>query len=971
MHQVLFDGVETDWHNALPLGNGRMGAMVFFKDNALHIALNHYDCYYHILPRYIKKDNVTRPVPGARYREIQELVSKARAKWDIPRSHYTSTLYPSASGKRPQYAGSSHPLAGEIIIGLSNKLLKAKTSLRLLIEEARVEFRAEQEDFILEVDIIIPKTREGVLFSVKQSVEGLLETATLTLPSTRGLDSFTASEHTAENTVLYRTELSAGEISETALYFPKAVQTGFTLKLDTIGTQTVFSASVRLGKEAAIKECISLAEQADALKAENHSLWKKYWKSTIQLPDKFLETLWYLHTYLIECTSGRGGLHSEQACGLNGLWDIRRPSMWGSMWYWDVNIQEAYWQTFSNNHLEQSRDFCDGYLAFVDDTERFAQDVYGFDGIAVDHPHALYNCIHPWCAQFLWKYYSYSGDRVFLEEKAYPVFQKQIKFIKQLAKTDELGVIHFDPDISPEQGPVTKDSVITISTIKQLLVYAIKAADILSRPRHEKSEFEELLRKLPEYNLTADGSRFRDSFFAPDDLPLRHPSILMPIFPAEEIDKHSPEPIRKLAVNTLRFAAENTELGMFGFGWIAAAAARMGEGSAALRILYEKGIDLCIHSNGMAYEETERWINHCVITKPALYWPAMMEPTGGIVGAVNEMLLQSQNGVIEVFPAIPNGKDRLRINKNVYLHDDFENNGDYPEWENCSFNWLLAQGGFVVSAKRQSGKTVWIGVKSNFGGALQLWLPAELSPSGEAELVKRQMQMGEELFYGSGFETAQAESEGVQMRQAADSHRRIFIGENPDTEYYKALDSFVCSFGFANAVRPQWTQLVFDFGNDSAVKNYDSAYSREFSRMDRYLLYSTAPKQVGVIGYMPDLGYGFADIDGIRVSVQEGTDDLRRDSVEGEQPAEFLIELPKGRYDILIISGDATMSSHTTVSLPQYGTTAGGHTEAGRYQCLNVPVSHIKDGILRIAFDGAGCTWKLNALFLNKQHGYL
>ena len=48
-HQICFQDVETGWHNALPLGNGKMGAMVYYADRSLHIALNHYDCYYCLL----------------------------------------------------------------------------------------------------------------------------------------------------------------------------------------------------------------------------------------------------------------------------------------------------------------------------------------------------------------------------------------------------------------------------------------------------------------------------------------------------------------------------------------------------------------------------------------------------------------------------------------------------------------------------------------------------------------------------------------------------------------------------------------------------------------------------------------------------------------------------------------------------------------------------------------------------------
>jgi len=45
-HRIAFEQIENDWQNALPIGNGRMGAMVYQKGREIHIALNHYDVYY-------------------------------------------------------------------------------------------------------------------------------------------------------------------------------------------------------------------------------------------------------------------------------------------------------------------------------------------------------------------------------------------------------------------------------------------------------------------------------------------------------------------------------------------------------------------------------------------------------------------------------------------------------------------------------------------------------------------------------------------------------------------------------------------------------------------------------------------------------------------------------------------------------------------------------------------------------------
>ena len=124
----------------------------------------------------------------------------------------------------------------------------------------------------------------------------------------------------------------------------------------------------------------------------------------------------------MECGSGAGGRHSEQACGLSGLWDIRRPCMWGSMWYWDVNIQTAFYGSFASNHMEQVKVFCDAFLSYREEAFRFAERIYGERGWALDYPHPLYNCIQPWCGLFLWQYYAYTQDTEFLREKAYPAF---------------------------------------------------------------------------------------------------------------------------------------------------------------------------------------------------------------------------------------------------------------------------------------------------------------------------------------------------------------------------------------------------------------------------------------------------------------------------------------------------------------------------------------------------------------------
>ena len=949
-HEIIFENVYNTWNNALPLGNGKMGAMVFFSDHKLHIALNHYDCYYDVLQRYSGKKPVAAK-PARVYEDYCQLANKAREAEDHQYAHYTDILNPAAKERRPNYSTTSYPMSGEIVIGL-NKSIEEFT-LKLIIEEGIVLLQGKGSEVEATAKIWIAKSKDGLFVEMTESAPCLWAEAELSAPSAIGQSRY-KSEHFAEDNVR----------KYTIEYGDKAAETAIT----TADGCVVASVMPKLG--ACTSHNDDLLQMKDNLAAEHKKSWKDFWRATVQLPDYFLETLWYLHLYALACASGQGGRYFQQACGLNGLWDIRRPNLWSSTWYWDVNIQEAFWPVFSSNQLEMGKLFCDAYLSYAESVERFTESYYGVkEGWALDYPHMLYNCIQPWCAQFLWRYYSYSGDLDFLRDNAYPVFAKQIAHFKHIASVGDDGKLHIMYDISPEQGPITQDSVVTIASIKQLLKYAIKAADILGRPDSEKEEYTCLYDKLPGYTTTSDNSRWKDSALTQDDLFLRHPSILMPIFPAEEVHKGSDKETRRLAIETLRHASENTEIGVFGAGWLSSAAAKMGEGTAALRILYEKGLDYFIHSNGLGYEESERYVNLCLITKPPLYPPAMMEPSGGIVMAVNAMLLDSDN-FIEVFPAVPNGHDNIKIHKAQYRHQNDFLSDDYPAWDNCRFDSMLAAGGFEVSAERKDGKTTWINVSSIRGGVLRLLLPENLSPDDTEMIYTKEMKPGETITFGSPGTSHKAVAPTVQTRKAATTGRRVFLGEDRHIDFYKKVDSFACAYLMGNAHQYQMLPYIFDFGDSQVSKNYDDVFHKAFCYTGRSIVFFGAPKRLGPDIYQGNTGYGFSSIEGIAVLDRKSPDDMRRDFVEGTQPTEFTIELPRGKYNVLLISGDEDEASITHINLPHInGNITGEIMKPGRYQCQVVPFMQEKDGLFKLGLATEGeYKWKLNAIFICKEY---
>ncbi len=773
-HEICFQDVENSWDQALPVGNGKLGAMVFFEDRVLHIAINHYDCYYRHLPRpagMVHKghdshtDSPRMFQDPARfrdtYKELCKKTDRLRESGDTMYMHYSRMLHPDSNVKRPDYQGTSYPEGAELLLSPSQIPENGSFCLTLLIEEARIIFEAQYDGKSVKAEIIAARQPEGILLRLSQSERGLWK----------------------EPEWLSGTPVSGAF----ALCSP-----GFFA-----GANTFCLAATLLpeGRDPSLITRELVSRETEIIR-EHRIYWENFWRSRLSLPDAFLEHLWFLQLYLLECSSAKGSSYPEQSWGLSGLWDIRKPNMWGSMWYWDVNIQSSFWGTYMAGHPEFLKLFCEGYLSYEQDIRQYTRQVYGRNGWALDYPHTLYNCIQPWCAQFLWLYYQYTGDTVFLEKKAYPVFQEQVSFFQYLAKKDENGTLHICYDISPEQGPVAIDSVITVSCIRKLLRITLESAKLLDRAKEEQDRLQELLSHLPAYPKTKDQRRYKDSYLAPDALFFRHPSLLMPLFPGEETGPSAPElsmascpdslpgttPRNDLPCwkETLQYAAVHTETGTFGMGWLAAAAAKLGLGKDALMLLYEKGIDYVLHDNGLAYEESPRFLNYCHLTKPAHYLPVMMEAAGGILNAINLMLLQTTpSGEIRVFPAVPKGKEELTLYQVQYAEELTKARTGYEDWDDISFEGFLTPDGFRVSAEQKNFRVTFLAVESTRNALLKLILPGELSPDGNAHKLERFMQKGQIISFGNAAE-AKAEKKtkppALLCHPAAWTHRRIFLG---------------------------------------------------------------------------------------------------------------------------------------------------------------------------------------------------
>ncbi len=227
-----------------------------------------------------------------------------------------------------------------------------------------------------------------------------------------------------------------------------------------------------------------------------------------------------------------------------------------------------------------------------------------------------------------------------------------------------------------------------IALLRWLFAAVIEATDILSRDAGFAAQCRERLDHLPLYPMR-DGALV-DMESKEFVYSHRHNGMLTPIYPCADL-------AGRAAVKTVnRFLARGKWLwGCHSVPWQAAACARLGHGEEAGDLLAEMFESYFLPSGGfnLNYNYQRRLDG---IAGPPVF---CNESNSGFSAALLEMLLQSHNGILQVFPALPR------------------------RWKNAAFDRLRAEGALLVSATRRNGRTTEVVIRSERGGTVRVKSP--------------------------------------------------------------------------------------------------------------------------------------------------------------------------------------------------------------------------------------------------------